>query len=425
MDRDDLEKLSKQALVDMVLRLQRPAKTSRTSSKPPSTDHKARREHAKPGGAKPGHQGHSRSLHESPDEIVDHRPDVCPQCHGQLGNDLTGDVVGEYDAIEVPPIAPFVVRHRRLCVSCPHCSSRVKALLPEAACGSPFGLRLHGLALYLKTFHAVSFARLEGMLVDLFGVKVSQGALANMLKRSHVPFADQKTDIIADLRRADVVASDETGIRIEGLNGYHWVFMSRRAIVHEAQLSRAAQVVRDVMGGHRPKVWLSDGYSAKRGHGEHHQTRLAHLARDIAYAVEASDDMVPLRLKMWLDRVFQLASNLTSFAASTVRTKRRELENTLADILASNPQCEIAETIRAKLARASPRLLTFLDHPGVVEVTNNGCERALRPAVIQRKVTNGFRSMWAAQGDCAVRTVVDTHKLNGSSPFKTILTALA
>lgn len=49
-----------------------------------------------------------------------------------------------------------------------------------------------------KTFHAVSFARLEGMLADLFGVKVSQGALANMLKRSHVPFAARKTDIVAD-----------------------------------------------------------------------------------------------------------------------------------------------------------------------------------------------------------------------------------
>lgn len=68
----------------------------------------------------PGHEGHSRSLHESPDEIVNHRPDICPQCLGQLGEDLAGDVVGAYDAIEVPPIAPFVVRHRRLCVSCPH-----------------------------------------------------------------------------------------------------------------------------------------------------------------------------------------------------------------------------------------------------------------------------------------------------------------
>ena len=43
MNRDDLEKLSKPKLVELVLRLQRPTKTSRTSSKPPSTDKKARR----------------------------------------------------------------------------------------------------------------------------------------------------------------------------------------------------------------------------------------------------------------------------------------------------------------------------------------------------------------------------------------------
>ncbi|MCP4277251.1 MAG: IS66 family transposase [Gammaproteobacteria bacterium] len=425
MERDDLEKLSKQQLVDLVLKLQRPAKTSRTSSKPPSTDKKARREHAKPGGAKTGHEGHSRALHENPDETVDHRPDFCPECHGQLNADLSGDVIGEYDEVEVPPIKLFVRRHRRLCVCCPHCSSRVKAPLPIAAQGSPFGPRLHGLALYLKTFQAISFARLEGMLSDLFGVKISQGALNNMLKRSHASFTTQRAAIIKDLRHATMVASDETGIRIEGLNGYHWVFMSNQAIVHEAQLSRAAQVVRDIMDDHRPKIWLSDAYSAQQGHGHHHQTCLAHLARDVAYALEASDDMVPLRLKLWLDKVFALARNITSFAASTLKAKKRELENTLADILSSSPACEIAETIRAKLARASPRLLTFIDYPGEVEVTNNACERALRPAVSQRKVTNGLRSMWAAQGDCAVRTVVDTGKLSGNSPFQTILTTIS
>ncbi|MCP5073617.1 MAG: IS66 family transposase [Rhodobacteraceae bacterium] len=424
MNRDDLEKLSKQQLVDLVLKLQRPAKTSRTSSTPPSTDKKARREHAKPGGAKPGHKGHARSLHENPDETVDHRPDICPNCHGHLEADLAGDIIGEYDEVEVPPIAPFVRRHRRLCVCCPHCSLKVKAPLPEAARGTPFGSRLHGLALYLKSFQAVSFVRLESMMADLFGVKISQGALNNMLKRAHAPFAARKKSIIADLRNADVVASDETGIRMEGLNGYHWVFMGSKAIVHEARLSRAAQVVRDVMGGHRPNIWLSDGYSAQAGHGHHHQTCLAHLARDIAYAVEVSDDMIPIRLKLWLDKVFVLARNITGFASSTLKAKKRALENALADILATNSTCEIAATLQAKLARASPRLLTFLDYPGEVEITNNGCERALRPAVIQRKVTNGFRSMWAAQGDCAVRTVVDTQKLAGKTPFQTILTTI-
>lgn len=64
------------------------------------------------------------------------------------------------------------------------------------------------MVLYLKTFQAISFVRLERMLADLFGITLSQGALSNMLRRSHVPFAAQKVDIIRDLRRADVVASD-------------------------------------------------------------------------------------------------------------------------------------------------------------------------------------------------------------------------
>ena len=86
---------------------------------------------------------------------------------------------------------------------------------------------------------------------------------------------------------------------------------------------------------------------------------------------------------------------------------------------------ELAEALRTKFARASPQLLTFMDFPGEVEITNNASERALRPAVIQRKNTNGFRSMWAAQGDCAVRTVTDTAKISGQKPFQTITATLA
>ncbi len=67
MERDDLERLSKPALIDLVLTLQRPAKTSRTSSKPPSTDRKERRAQSRPGGAKPGHEGHKRRLTADPD----------------------------------------------------------------------------------------------------------------------------------------------------------------------------------------------------------------------------------------------------------------------------------------------------------------------------------------------------------------------
>ena len=83
---------------------------------------------------------------------------------------------------------------------------------------------------------------------------------------------------------------------------------------------------------------------------------------------------------------------------------------------------DLARHIQNKFRRARDQLLTFADWPGLVEATNNGCERALRPAVIQRKVTNGYRAMWAAQGEADIRTVVDTARLSpGTNAFSTIL----
>src|SRR3954467_3876169 len=100
-----------------------------------------------------------------------------------------------------------------------------------------------------------------------------------------------------------------------------------------------------------------------------------------------------------------------ALAASTLAAKRRTLDRHLAGILTTASSCDLTRALQAKISRARDQLLTFLDHPGRVEVTNNACERALRPAVIQRKVTNGYRAMWAAEGEAAVRTVVDTARL--------------
>ena len=188
---------------------------------------------------------------------------------------------------------------------------------------------------------------------------------------------------------------------------------------------RAPPLVRDMMDGHRPAVWLSDRYAAQQGHGLAQQTCLAHLARDVAYALEASDDPVPYRLKLWLSSAFDLADAAARLAASTLAAKRRALERRLDAILAAPSGCELTRVLQAKLRRARDQLLTFVDWPGQVEATNNACERDLRPAVIQRKVTNGYRAMWAAQGEADVRTVIDTARLApNTSVFGTILTTV-
>ena len=425
MSRGDLERLSKDELIDLVLKLQRPVKTSRTSSKPPSTDRKERREQSRPGGAKPGHEGHSRVVAENPDQIVDHRPSACPDCGIALAPTLSAETVSVQEWIELPEVKPVVEQHRRLAVICPGCRARVVAPRPSGAASTPFGPRLHATAVYLKTFQALSYERLQNALFDLFGLEVSQGGLTNMLRRAETRFDAGRDAALIALRHAEVVASDETGVRVEGSNAYHWVFRCEQAVVHHAAPTRGACVVHEIMDGHRPAVWLSDRYSAQQGHADRQQTCLAHLARDVAYALEAGDDTLALRLKLWLDSAFALARNIKTLAFSTVKSRRRKLERSLDDIIAAPTICDLARDIQSRMRRARDQLLTFASLPGRVEATNNACERDLRPAVIQRKNTNGYRAMWSAKGEAAVRTVVATARLTAGTPtFSTVLSTI-
>lgn len=426
MDRDALEKLSKDELVELVLKLQRPAKTSRTSSKPPSTDRKARREDSKPGGAKPGHEGHHRRLADNPDRVVDHRPERCPGCGAAIAADTPGAIVGEYDRIDIPPLSPEVERHRRLSCACPGCGIAVKAPVPEAAAGSPFGPTISALAFYLRHVQHVSYQRLEALFADIFGLTISQGALGNLFRRGGERFAAGKADILARLRRAEAVASDETGVRIEGLNARQWVFRSKDAVLHEMAFSRGAGVVRDVMDGHRPAFWTSDRHSAQQGHGEHHQTCLAHLARDAARVLEVGCERTGLALKLWIREAFALADGCGELAPSTIARKRRDLDTRIGRVVAQQTGCDVTDAVLRKIATARDQLMTFATAPpGLVEPTNNACERALRPAVVGRKITNGFRAEWAAHVDAAVRSVVDTGRIEGAAPFSTIRQTLA
>ena len=59
-----------------------------------------------------------------------------------------------------------------------------------------------------------------------------------------------------------------------------------------------------------------------------------------------------------------------------------------------------------------------------VEATNNASERHLRPAAIARKVTNGYRAIWSADNEAAMRTTVDTARIKGETPYQTIRATL-
>lgn len=72
-----------------------------------------------------------------------------------------------------------------------------------------------------------------------------------------------------------------------------------------------------------------------------------------------------------------------------------QLESELDELLSRPVYNQAARNLKERFLTHRDKLLVFLHDPDVPP-TNNESERALRPSVIHRKVTNGFRSEWGA-----------------------------
>ncbi len=267
--------------------------------------------------------------------------------------------------------------------------------------------------------HAISYQRLSRLLGELFGLAISEGALDAAFRRGKPHFDADVASILARLRRARVVCSDETSVRIDGRTCWNWVFQNDEVVIHVIRRSRGAGVVAEVLGGHRPALWVSDLYGAQQGHAEDWQICLAHQLRDCTYAIDAGDAVFAPRMKALLLRAVVLARRSRDLAPSTRREYRRRLECALDAVMALAPTHRHGQRLRRRYGKLRSHLFTFLDHPEL-PADNNGSERELRPTATYRKVTGGFRSDWGADLFAGVRSVIGTAARRGVGAYQAI-----
>lgn len=410
-------------VAELEAKLGEPAKNSDNSSQPPSQDKKASRDDkAKRQGPRQGslgRKGGGRTLSATPDETVIARPVCCARCQAAFAV-ADHKLIDRYDKIELPKVTPVVTRVELYAGHCQACGSRTLAPLPEGLePGSPFSINVVALALYLRFTHAISYKRLSRMMLELFGLAISEGALDAAFQRAKPRFDAEVSAILARLRRARVVCSDETSVRVDGRTCWNWVFQNREVVIHVIRHSRGAGVVREVLAGHRPALWVADLYSAQQGHAADWQICLAHQLRDCQFAIEAGDAIFAPRMKALLLRACVLARRRHHLAETTRHQYRQRMERQLDAVMVSVPSNRDGQRLRKRYGKVRAHLFTFLDHPEV-GADNNASERDLRPTATYRKVTGGFRSDWGADLFAGFRSVVGTAARRGISAYQAI-----
>jgi len=404
-------------------KFERPGKTPDNSSLPPSKGQKPDR----PAGDKPPRKsrpGVGRTLHPDPDRVVDAALDACPHCAAAFPVEQQSPQQ-VYDRIELPPIKPDVTRVRLFGGRCACCGERATAPAPSGLePGSPFGQSIAALVVYLHYAHAIGLERLAALMGDIFDLAISEGAINNMLARAREPLLAAAAAIEAAVTASPVVCSDETSARVSGKTWWEWVFVGTLAVLHVIRPSRGKAVVQDLFGAIQPLVWVSDMLGSQRGHAVQWQVCLAHLLRDARYAVECGDTAFSAPFKQLLLRAIAIGRRRERLQDTTLEQYHADLHRRLDRIMAVVPLGEPGRKLRKRIAANRAHLFVFVTNRDV-PYTNNVSERHLRPSVIFRKVTNGFRCEWGAETYAAFRSVVSTAKANRASVLDVLRFVLA
>jgi len=401
----------------------KPRKTSKNSHIPPSKDDFDRRGGGRRGKAKagqrPSREGKHRPLAETPDKTERIMATSCSHC----GVDVAGQVQHcrqRYDHIDLPPIRPIVTRIELFGGRCRGCGVRFKARAPaDTAPGTPFGPGVRALLAYLHHSHHVSFERLARIARELFGLAISEGAIANMFRRMGAGMAAATKAIRDKLLTAKIIASDETTTRTNGVIHWQWVFLSKDAVLHRIAPRRARNVAEAVLGGHQPDVWVSDRYAGQQALGRQHQVCLAHVLRDVQYAIDCGDTIFAPKVRDHLRWAIRVGKRRSTLKDATLAAYAAKADSQLTRLMRMPIAHPAGQVLLRQIKAWRAKFFVFLANRDV-PATNNISEREIRPSVVFRKVTNGFRSDWGAQIHAGYRSVTGTARLSGQSALSAI-----
>jgi transposase len=445
MTQDELARLSREELIDLILaehaqletlradyealklkleKGKKPPTNSGNSSQPPSRDQKVnlpkdrkKRRHGPPA----GHVKYERKYVTKPDHVVEVKPQVCANCRTDLIA-ASSQLVDVNQITELPQAKAEVIEVRQYATECPCCGQEQIGQPPAGLeMERTFGARLEGTVVYYRQEQHMSYVRTQLALRDLHGVEISQGGIDQIMQRGGKKALEQAAPIQAEVQHSAVVHCDETSSRVNGDNWWQWVFCSASAVLHVIRFNRSVDVIQEVMVGHEAEVWVSDCYSAQmKSPARQRQLCLAHQLRNLQAVVERYPaSFWPQAMRSVFRWAIHLYNHRDHLSPPEFQSQVQRVEHLCTWLLERSPEYPEAKRLLKRYHKHRDCLFVFL-HRTDVGPTNNLSERNLRPSVVHRKVIGCFRSAWGAQAYAALASVIGTAALKGISSFDAI-----
>jgi len=371
-------------------------------------------------GRRAGHVGAGRSRPDRVDATVELDQSVCPRCGGVLSEDHTDCYTRIVE--DIVPARVVVTRYVVMRRYCRRCRRQVSPAIPNVIGGGSnerFGLRLMLLVVSLKML-GLSYEKIGSLLQLLFDLDLTEAAMLHCVTTVARAFGPRYEELRQELLREKSIHGDETSWRIKGRNHWLWTFVGKWSVIYEVAGSRGKDVPLAVLGDYGGTV-ISDSWGAWNHVGGRHQRCLVHYLRELDDTVKYKSpgkEFAPFakRLGRILEDAIRTGKTVT-VREERLRAKARlgSRVDALIASYASAGERNCARLVK-RLRREKGMLFTFLQEDDI-DWNNNAAERALRPSVVIRKITNGNQSDKGAHAHAVLMSIRETCALRKENFF--------
>jgi len=410
-------------------------KTPRNSSLPPSTEHP----HAKPPrnkkgskkkpGGQPGHPKHERPLlpTEQCQVVIALKPENCRRCGETLAGKDPQPL--RHQVWEIPEIKPEVTEYQRHRLTCPCCRTSTCAELPAGVPHSQAGSRLVALTALLMGCFRQSKRRVALFLDYVLNQPCSPGWVVKLQQQATVAVTPAYDELVQCLPAEPILGIDESPTKEGKVKAWLWTFVATRYTVFAVRTTRAATILEDLLTEEFEGVVNCDRAKMYWKRGKL-QWCWAHLKRDFQALIDHRDGQTKrlgydlMRGTKELFRHWSRCRDGTITYAGMQRLMRPIRLNVERLLLRGqfSGNSDLVGMCRELYAHRE-WLWTFLAVEGV-EPTNNVSERALRHAVIWRKLSFGTKSPQGSRFVATILTVVETCRQQSRNVFEYLTTAM-
>jgi transposase len=375
---------------------------SSNSNKPPSSDGPTvvpppRKPKGKKRGGQPGHDPNRRVLLDPAlcRAIYRYQPTRCPCGSCRFGKLKR---VARHQVTYLPQAVAPTDEHQSFKARCKGCGKVSVEPIPPEILASAFGPCVTAFIAQLAIEFRLPKRSIQKLLKSLYDIDISLGAISDQEQVVAAALEAPFSEAHQQLKKASRANADETGWPQNKKRAWLWVGVSELCTVFLIQSRRDGKAAQTLLGkGFEGALGTDRWVSYGTVEATLRQLCWAHLLRDFIGWTELGGEGKRLgrSLLRQCRKMFKWWALVKDGTLSRRAFKQRmkPVRERVSKLLQKAEVCSQSKVsgMAGEILDVEYGLFTFVDHEGI-EPTNNEAERALRHAVIYRKVCLGTDS---------------------------------